>query len=120
MVFRLTREAPSFILRYGMFEDRTPPGQTLTEKWPVLHYAAVRHPELAKWRFRTAGLVERPLELTWEQFRALPRVTLTSDFHCVTAWSRLDNTWEGVRFSTLVAETKPLAAAQHCLLHSLD
>jgi len=118
--FALTGEAATINLRYGMFEERTPPGQTLTDKWPVLHYASVPHPDMAQWRFRTKGLVARPLELSWEQFRALPRVTLTSDFHCVTAWSRLDNTWEGVRFSTIVAETRPQASAKHCLLHGLD
>jgi DMSO/TMAO reductase YedYZ molybdopterin-dependent catalytic subunit len=105
-----------------MFEQRprTPPGQTLTEKWPVLHYAAVPHADPATFRLRTRGLCEQPLELTWEQLRALPAVQRTSDFHCVTSWSRLDNTWEGVRFATLCDLTRPRAAATHCLLHCLD
>ena len=81
---------------------RLPPGQSLTEKWPVLTYGET--PVVAKdhWRLKVVGLVERELDLDWQQFLALPQTTLTADFHCVTGWSRFDNAWEGVRFVDLM------------------
>src|SRR5579885_2747883 len=63
--------------------DRLPPGQYLTKKWPVLSYERTPKFDPTTWRFTVKGLVEEPFELTWEQFLALPRVTLTADFHCV-------------------------------------
>jgi len=83
----------------------------LTIKWPVLHYGSVPHFDAAKWDFKISGLVETPLRLTWEEFHALPQVESTSDFHCVTRWSRLDNRWKGVRFTDVVerAKAKPEA-----------
>src|SRR5947209_16652120 len=77
-------------------EGRLPPGQSLTLKWPVLHEGSVPRFDPAKWDFKTSGQVEEPVRLTWEQFRALPQTETTSDFHCVTRWSRLDNRWKGV------------------------
>ncbi len=80
-------------------EGRLPPGQSLTLKWPVLHYGSVPHFDAAKWNFKISGLVEEPVRLSWEEFRALPQTEVTSDFHCVTRWSRLDNRWKGVLFT---------------------
>src|SRR5256886_13573276 len=80
-------------------EGRLPPGQSLTLKWPVLHYGSVPHFDVAKWDFKISGLVEEPVPLTWREFRALPQTEVTSDFHCVTRWSRLDNRWKGVLFT---------------------
>src|SRR5436309_12550802 len=71
-------------------EGRLPPGQSLTLKWPVLHHGSVPHFDAAKWDFEISGLVEQPARLRWEEFRALPQMEVTSDFHCVTRWSRLD------------------------------
>jgi DMSO/TMAO reductase YedYZ molybdopterin-dependent catalytic subunit len=100
---------------------RTPPGQTLTTKWPVLHYSGIPlFTDLSKWRFQTLGEVESPIELTLEQFKALPRVRLTADFHCVTTWSRLDNTWEGISFRTIAELTRVRTTAKHCMLHCYD
>lgn len=100
---------------------RTPPGQTLTKKWPVLHYSGIPlFIDLSKWRFQTLGEVDNPIELTLEQFKALPRVRLTADFHCVTTWSRLDNTWEGVSFRTIAELTRVRQTAKHCMLHCYD
>ncbi len=84
-------------------ENRIPPGQSRTRKWPVLQWGPI--PEIAaeEWTFEVTGLVERPLSFTWSQYRALPRVRVFSDFHCVTKWSRLGNVWEGVAVSELVA-----------------
>lgn len=66
----------------------------------------------ATWRLRVEGLVERPLELTYAQLRALPRAEQTSDFHCVTGWSVENVRWTGVRFDDLVAAARPLPAAK--------
>src|SRR5690349_21861022 len=74
-------------------QGRLPPGQSLTLKWPVLHYGSVPRFSPEKWDFRITGLVENPLVLSWEEFNRLPRVQRTSDFHCVTRWSRFDNQW---------------------------
>src|SRR5260370_25513676 len=79
-------------------EGRLPPGQSLTLKWPVLHYGSVPTFDPAKWDFKISGLGEEPERLTWEEFRALPQTEVTSDFHCVTRLSRLDNSWRGVLF----------------------
>ncbi len=81
---------------------RLPPGQYLTEKFPVLTYGPVPRFDPARWDFRVTGLVEEPLRLTYEQFRQLPKSEMVADFHCVTAWSRLDNHWEGVRVKDLM------------------
>jgi DMSO/TMAO reductase YedYZ molybdopterin-dependent catalytic subunit len=100
---------------------RTPPGQTLTTKWPVLHYAGIPiFTDLSQWRFQIFGEADNLLSLTLDEFKALPRVTLTADFHCVTTWSKLDNTWEGVLFSTVAKRAQVRPAAKFCMVHSFD
>src|SRR6266849_1900179 len=81
-----------------LHDGRLPPGQSLTLKWPVLHYGSVPRFDAAKWDFRIAGSVEKPVRLTWGDFNRLPKVKARSDFHCVTRWSRFDNDWQGVAF----------------------
>jgi DMSO/TMAO reductase YedYZ molybdopterin-dependent catalytic subunit len=92
--------------------QRLPPGQVLTEKWPVLHYGSVPKVDLGTWDFRVFGRVEREQRWTWEEFLALPRVQVRSDIHCVTRWSRYDNLWEGVAVKEVLREAgvKPDAA----------
>jgi DMSO/TMAO reductase YedYZ molybdopterin-dependent catalytic subunit len=92
--------------------DRLPPGQYLTEKWPVLHYGGVPRIDLAKWDFGIDGLVDQPVRLTHAEFAALPRRTVKADVHCVTRWSMLDSTWEGVPVSEVMklVELKPEAS----------
>lgn len=97
-------------------EARLPPGQSLTLKWPVLHYGSIPAFDAAKWDFKISGLVDQPLRLTWEEFRALPQVEVTSDFHCVTRWSRLDNRWKGVLFTEVMKLVKPKTEAQFALV----
>jgi DMSO/TMAO reductase YedYZ molybdopterin-dependent catalytic subunit len=75
---------------------RVPPGQYVTEKWPVLHYGSVPRFNPETWSFKVWGLVENPLQLTYQEFRALPGATIRCDIHCVTAWSQLDMSFEGV------------------------
>ena len=101
-------------------EGRLPPGQSLTYKFPVLHYGPVPNFDPATWTFKIWGAVEKPVELTWEQFNALPRVQINIDLHCVTRWSKTDTLWEGVRVSTLIEQGifKPLPAALFVLQHA--
>ncbi len=97
---------------------RIPPGQTLTEKWPVLHYGGVPREDLSKWNFRIFGLVEEPLTLNWEQFMALPKRTFHNDIHCVTTWSKLNNEWEGVPFEEVLKLVKVKPNATHVMVHA--
>jgi len=97
-------------------EGRLPPGQSLTLKWPVLHYGRIPDFDPAQWDFKVSGLVESPLRFTWGEFRALPQVESTSDFHCVTRWSRLDNRWKGVRFNEVLDRAKAKPEAQYALV----
>jgi DMSO/TMAO reductase YedYZ molybdopterin-dependent catalytic subunit len=76
--------------------QRVPPGQHLTEKWPVLHYGSVPKIDTSKWSLKIFGLVDKVKTLTYEEFMALPMIKVFSDIHCVTTWSKLDNLWEGV------------------------
>ena len=99
--------------------ERVPPGQTLTKnaKWPVLHTGLVPDYDLAAWDFKTWGLVEQPLTLSWTEFQQLPRIKLTADMHCVTTWTCLDMDWEGVSFRTIVERTKPRPEVRHVMAH---
>jgi Oxidoreductase molybdopterin binding domain len=90
-------------------EGRLPPGQSLTVRWPALHYGSIPDLDSARWDFKISGLVEQPRCLTWDDFRALPQTEVTSDFHCVTGWSRLDNTWKGVLFTDVLKLANPSA-----------
>lgn len=83
-------------------EGRLPPGQALTQKFPVLHYGAVPSFDPLTWDFQVWREVEAPLRLTWEEFERLPRTTLKMDIHCVTRWSKFDTLWEGVSVQTLL------------------
>ena len=83
---------------------RLPPGQSLTQKFPVLHYGGVPTFNPATWDFRIWGEVEEEKSWTWDQFSQIPRTTLTMDIHCVTRWSKLDTTWEGVSMRTLIEQ----------------
>ena len=91
--------------------NRVPPGQRLTEKWPVLHYGQAHFIDAAKWTFSIRGLVSQERRLSYTEFSALPQVRVESDIHCVTSWSRLDNLWEGVSTSSIreLVEIKPEA-----------
>ena len=85
------------------YGERVPPGQFVTSKFPVLTYGSEPKIDIKTWQMRVFGLVGREVTLDWDQFAALPWQTVEADFHCVTQWSSLDNTWEGVRLSDLVA-----------------
>jgi len=96
-----------------------PPGQSLTQKFPVLHYGPTPRTNLETWTFKISGEVEEEQVWTWEQFKQLPRSKLTLDLHCVTRWSKFDTVWEGVSVKRLVEEgiIKPKPSAKHVLQH---
>lgn len=91
---------------------RVPPNQRVTSKFPVLHVGSVPRFDSKMWDFVVEGLVANPVRLNYDAFLRLPRVVRVSDFHCVTGWSRLDNTWEGVLFKTIADIVKPLPEAK--------
>jgi DMSO/TMAO reductase YedYZ molybdopterin-dependent catalytic subunit len=102
---------------------RLPPGQTLTRKWPVLHWSEVPCVPESDFRFKVFGAAEcldRPLELTWAELRALPSVQVTADFHCVTTWSKFDNAWEGVSWRTIAERAGIKPAAKAAMIHGYD
>src|SRR5215204_3875174 len=98
--------------------DRLPPGQYLTEKWPVLHAGSVPRVDLATWNFRLEGLVESPRSLSLAELKQLPRRTVQSDVHCVTRWSLLDSTWEGVPIAEIMQLVTLKPEATHVMVHA--
>lgn len=99
-------------------DSRVPPGQFLTEKFPVLHYGSTpTYMNLDNWDFRIFGLVEAPLRLTWAELMALPRHTQTVDIHCVTRWSKLDTTWTGIPWRELMKRIQVKPEATHAMAH---
>ena len=115
-MFRSTAERK--VRAAGYDPARLPPGQHLTEKWPVLHAGSVPDTDLATWTLRVFGEVEEPLELSWEQFGELPRSSTTQDIHCVTRWSRFDASFEGVHWHELAARCRPLPSARFAIAHA--
>jgi DMSO/TMAO reductase YedYZ molybdopterin-dependent catalytic subunit len=99
-------------------KDRLPAGQHEVKDWPVLHAGSVPAFDPRRWDFKASGLVEHPIRLTYQEFQALPRVTLTSDIHCVTTWSRLDNVWEGVSTREILRRAMPKPEARHVIVHA--
>jgi DMSO/TMAO reductase YedYZ molybdopterin-dependent catalytic subunit len=83
-------------------EGRVPPGQHVVSDFPVLSAGPTPHTPLDEWSFQLVGAIDEPRSWTWEEFRALPAETVTKDIHCVTSWSKLDTTWEGVSVDTLL------------------
>ncbi|CAA9286648.1 MAG: Sulfite oxidase and related enzymes [uncultured Chloroflexi bacterium] len=98
--------------------ERVPPGQFVTDGWPVLHHGSVPRTNLAAWDFKVWGLVEQPLSFTWEQLQQLPRTELVTDIHCVTRWSKLDQTWEGVPMKHVLELVKPRPEARFVIAHA--
>ena len=96
-IFRRREEEEEF-----KSQQRLPPGQSVTNKFPVLHYGPVPRFDPETWDFKIFGEVDEPVKLSWMEFSRLPRTTLTMDIHCVTAWSKFDTTWEGVTLRTLI------------------
>jgi DMSO/TMAO reductase YedYZ molybdopterin-dependent catalytic subunit len=101
-------------------EGRLPPGQSLTQKFPVLHYGPVPTFNLATWDFRIWGEVEAEVRWNWDEFLKLPRTQLKMDIHCVTRWSKFDTLWEGVSVRGLIEAglIKLRPAASYAIQHA--
>jgi DMSO/TMAO reductase YedYZ molybdopterin-dependent catalytic subunit len=115
-VFR--SKAEKKVREAGYDPARLPPGQYLTEKWPVLHAGSVPQTDLATWDFRVWGEVERELTLDWQQFTELPTVEVTQDIHCVTRWSRFDTTFRGVPWSAVKELVGQKPSARFAIAHA--
>src|ERR1700704_6370263 len=96
--------------------DRLPPGQYLTEKWPVLHYGNVPKVDLATWDLTVDGLVDESVRLSHDELLKLPRRSVKADVHCVTRWSMLDSTWEGVPVAEVMKLVQPKTEATHIMV----
>jgi DMSO/TMAO reductase YedYZ molybdopterin-dependent catalytic subunit len=102
-------------------EQRIPPGQSRTRKWPVLDAAGPPKLDARNWKLTLDGLVAAPTSFTFDEFLALPRVRVFADFHCVTRWSRLGNQWEGVSTAELVRRAGGvLPGARYVLAYGYD
>lgn len=96
-----------------------PPGQYVTDKWPVLHYGSVPSISKEQWNLRIFGLVdEEPRTLTFADLLRLPQTTVTADVHCVTRWSRLGAHFEGVLFTDILEQVRLKPEAAHAMIHA--
>ena len=99
-------------------DGRVPPGQHPTRRWPVLHHGDVPVFDPQTWDLRLNGRIEKPVRLDWEAVLALPRITVNADLHCVTRWSALDNTWEGVAAREILSLVRLKSGAAFVLFHA--
>src|SRR5262245_7246666 len=99
---------------------KLPAGQREVKNWPVPDLGDRPRIRLEEWRREVGGLVENPLEVSWDRFLALPQVEDVSDFHCVTTWSRMDNRWKGVRLADLLELAVPSEGARFVLTEGYD
>ena len=118
MAFNFFRRTPSD--KEKTLGDRLPPGQYVTEKWPVLHYGGVPKvdPTSPKWDFSVDGLVEAPVKLAYADLMKLPRKTLRTDIHCVTRWSMFDSEWEGIPVADVMKLVQLKPEATHVMVHA--
>lgn len=99
-------------------EVRIPPGQHEDKSWPVLHAGSVTKIDPSQWKLKIWGLVRKEMELDYTDFISLPPVTVFSDIHCVTTWSKLNNLWEGVSTSTIKELVEILPEAKYVMVHA--
>src|SRR3954465_1614448 len=111
-------KAEQKLIDKGLDPARLPPGQYLTEKWPVLHAGTVPKTDLAGWDFKVFGEVEEPLTLTYDELQALPQEEITADIHCVTPWSPFDTSFRGVHWRELAQRVRPKPSARFVLAHA--
>jgi len=111
-------KAEQKLLDRGLDPARLPPGQYLTEKWPVLHAGTVPQTDLSTWDFKVFGEVEEPITLTYDELQALPQTQITVDIHCVTRWSRFDTGFKGVHWRELAKLVRPKPSARFVVAHA--
>ena len=98
-------------------DDRVPPGQYVTKKWPVLSCGDTPEVDPAGFALRLFGRVEAEHTFDWQALQALPRREVVADFHCVTRFSTLDNPWSGFSTREVLAAVRPAASATHAMIH---
>ena len=108
---RITRLNPDRV------QPDAPPGQFVTERFPVLTFGPTPRISLDDWQFKIFGLVDEEITLDWNQFNDLPQVMLDAEFHCVTQWSKLQNTWEGILFTDVMKLVTPKPEAKYVMAH---
>ena len=108
---RITRLSPDRV------QPDAPPGQFVTDRFPVLTFGPTPRIGLDTWQFKIFGLVDQEITLDWQQFNDLPQVTLDAEFHCVTQWSKLQNTWEGILFTDVMKLVTPKPEAKYVMAH---
>jgi DMSO/TMAO reductase YedYZ molybdopterin-dependent catalytic subunit len=111
-------KAEQKLIDKGLDPARLPPGQYLTEKWPVLHAGTVPQTDLATWDFKVFGEVEEPITLSYDELQALPTTEITTDIHCVTRWSRFGMSFRGVHWRELAKLVRPKPSARFVLAHA--
>src|SRR3712207_6069973 len=103
--------------KLGVDPGRVPPGQYLTERFPVLTYGSNPPVDLDAWSLSIWGEVDAPYSLRWDELMALPQTEITTDIHCVTRWSKLDTTWVGVRVRDLLERAEVRPSGTHVMAH---
>ena len=99
---------------------KTPPGQHVVESWPVLDLGVTPEIDEFSWNLTVSGLVKNVKTFDWDAFQEFPQTKDVSDFHCVTSWSRMDNRWEGVKFSDIAAFCEVLPSAKFVYIKAWD
>ena len=108
---RITRLNPDRV------QPDAPPGQFVTDRFPVLTFGPTPRINLDDWQFKISGLVDEEITLDWKQFNDLPQITLDAEFHCVTQWSKLQNTWQGILFTDVMKLVTPKPEAKFVMAH---
>ena len=108
---RITRLSPDRL------QPDAPPGQFVTDRFPVLTFGPTPRINLDDWQFKISGLVDEEITLDWKQFNDLPQITLDAEFHCVTQWSKLQNTWQGILFTDVMKLVTPKPEAKFVMAH---
>jgi DMSO/TMAO reductase YedYZ molybdopterin-dependent catalytic subunit len=106
------------LIEKGIDPARLPPGQYLTDRFPVLHVGDVPEYAPGDWDLTITGLVDRPFTVSLDELKAMPSATLIFDIHCVTKWSKFDTTWKGVRVRDLLEQAGVQAGATHVIEHA--
>ncbi|MBN1781542.1 molybdopterin-dependent oxidoreductase [bacterium] len=101
-------------------DGRIPPGQNVIADFPNLYYSHIPELNRHNWTLTLTGAVKDTVVLDWSAFSRLDTVTVVSDFHCVTGWSRLDNRWTGVRLRDVIRLASPLESARFITFAAAD
>ncbi|BCU68666.1 putative oxidoreductase YuiH [Sulfolobales archaeon HS-7] len=95
-----------------------PPNQVVTDKFPVMSIGDTPHVDKENFSLRVFGEVDNEISISWKDLTSYPMISITTDFHCVTGWSRINDTWEGIRLSLVLDKVKP--KGHFVMLHSAD